>query len=131
MTFIVWLEAWIEASKDRRDMWGPFAHWMGNCFHRIGSPPHIDDFGVIAAVLRLEMGDVKRFMLAELFMTYERHVSPNEWGGKFSVDHPCDHWLYDRCFCKGACSCHWKQTIVSEDGPKIKITDLDGKGGGK
>lgn len=23
--------------------------------------------------------------------------------------HPCTHWSYKECMCKGACTCHWRQ----------------------
>ncbi len=132
MTFYEWLQAWIVASKNRRDMWGPFAHWLGNYSYLwVPAEAGLNDFGVIASCFRLEVGEVKRFMLAEVYMTYEHHVTPDEWE-RIDRDtpppaiHPCNSWLADVCDCHGNCSCHWKQTVISEDGPPVEITDLKG-----
>lgn len=41
-----------------------------------------------------------------------RPITKDEWvdymdGLKAGALEPCDHWSIERCFCKGACGCHW------------------------
>ena len=41
-----------------------------------------------------------------------QHTKASQWIAKKAREktaavHPCDYWLFDRCGCRGACSCHW------------------------
>lgn len=56
------------------------------------------------------------------------HVTEEEWNiARDQEDvyaiHPCDHWLADKCMCKGACSCHWKESLK-----KISVRVILNKG---
>ena len=42
------------------------------------------------------------------------HVGQSFWTASKEAEpetatHPCDDWFYEKCMCKGACSCHWEQ----------------------
>ena len=58
----------------------------------------------------------------QLATRHEKHVPFDEWAEarnreSETATHPCDHWWYEECECKGACSCHWKQRDVGAPQP--------------
>jgi len=96
----------------RRVLEWAFGAWSPTAV-KLGLPPYYSFRGALRG--KLDARQPPRWALDEDSPDFSKaHIPLADWQAarlreRETDTHPCDHWWFENCVCKGACSCHWRK----------------------